>query len=124
MKLHVSVPGVWGCWSEMSKCSVSCGQGVSARSRQCQSLPPGKPYTIPCNIMYLMIKLFVPGVWGCWSEMSKCSVSCGQGVTARSRQCQSLPPGKPYTIPCDGEAEEITQCSEGPCISKCQLLII
>ena len=71
-----------------------------------------------CKTSFLTRRFIFSGVWGCWSEMSKCSVSCGQGVSARSRQCQSLPPGKPFTIPCDGEAEEINQCNEGPCISK------
>lgn len=70
------------------------------------------------DVEFILNSCDVSGVWGCWSEMSECSVSCGMGVKARTRQCQSSPPGKPFTIPCDGEAEEITPCQAGPCISK------
>ena len=72
-----------------------------------------------CSVAAFIPKLICSaGVWGCWSELSSCSVSCGEGVYSRTRQCQSLPPGKPFTIPCDGPAEETVPCNTGPCISK------
>ena len=72
-----------------------------------------------CSVAAFSPKLICSaGVWGCWSELSSCSVSCGEGVYSRTRQCQSLPPGKPFTIPCDGPAEETVSCNTGPCISK------
>ena len=61
---------------------------------------------------------YIPGVWGCWTETSSCSVSCGEGMRSRTRQCHSLPPGKPFTIPCAGHSDDFIPCDMGPCISN------
>jgi hypothetical protein len=45
------------------------------------------------------------GFWGPWSEYSSCSVTCGEGLQVRYRQCFGGPQ-------CKGDFEQIQSCSQ------------
>jgi hypothetical protein len=90
-------------------------------------------YIVTVNVLLACLRLFLlelnsfvcyhgftlSGVWSCWSAVSGCSVTCGRGMVIRYRECDSLPPGNKFIIPCEGNREETTDCDMGPCISKC-----
>ncbi|XP_032802811.2 ADAMTS-like protein 5 [Petromyzon marinus] len=48
------------------------------------------------------------GEWGPWSAWSPCSLSCGGGVTLRSRRCASR---FPDTEPCQGDERQYQACN-------------
>ncbi len=45
------------------------------------------------------------GFWGPWSEYSSCSVTCGEGLQVRYRQCLG-------GSQCQGDFEQIQYCSQ------------
>lgn len=51
-------------------------------------------------------------VWGLWQSWSRCSVSCGEGVRERSRECQAPSTGG---IRCTGMTKEQSHCSLEDC---------
>ncbi|CAM9894888.1 unnamed protein product [Lampetra planeri] len=52
------------------------------------------------------------GEWGPWSAWSPCSLSCGGGVTLRSRRCASR---FPDTEPCQGDERQYQACNMVEC---------
>ena len=81
----------WQIWEQWTSCTATCGPGVRSRIRYCNSEKklghPGckvenRGETIAC-IMEECIK------WRPWEQWSPCSASCGQGLQARSRICDS-----------------------------------
>lgn len=75
--------GNWAEWSDWSKCSCTCGDGIMQRRRSCPTgnCGPGegvesKPCTMgPCE------------TWSQWCEWSACKATCGQGERVRTRYC-------------------------------------
>lgn len=59
---------------------------------------------------YLNFEIFLDG-WGCWSDWSSCSSSCGTGKSERRRQC--LTPGG-----CVGDAIQYQTCEGTLCECK------
>ena len=51
----------------------------------------------------------VDGEWGSWKPWFECSVTCGQGVQNRTRECDSPSPedGGQY---CEGKKYEVRAC--------------
>ncbi|XP_031556838.1 uncharacterized protein LOC116293537, partial [Actinia tenebrosa] len=86
------VDGNWSDWGPYGDCSVSCGNGVQTRSRNCTNPKPqggGKKCegeatssqacnTNPCPI---------DGGYGEYGPYGECSKSCGGGVQFRMREC-------------------------------------
>jgi len=211
----------WGEWSKYGGCSVSCGQGVKIRRRDCESswengrgcsgiseeqatclMPPcqdmiekttcrNQPIKLQCDRGQLQIvraefgrrsksvcaygvpknsksiantncgdaptataimkkkcegktacSVFAPGtlgdpcpginkytvvnytcvedsrraMWSVWSDLGECSVTCGQGVRTRRRQCVSPSPQVPQD--CAGSEEEQEPCVKQVCPSE------
>lgn len=51
--------------------------------------------------------------WGHWSQFSKCSVTCGDGVQVRHRMCTLSPDEGPKA--CSGDDHSVKHCNWGPC---------
>lgn len=89
-EIQCNTLGQWGNWSE--SCSKTCNTGHKERSRDCfykdrdicntQELTE----TQDCNTQFCPVN----GRWFPWSELSICSVSCGNGTQTKTRQC--IPP--------------------------------
>ncbi|XP_060106635.1 A disintegrin and metalloproteinase with thrombospondin motifs 13 [Heteronotia binoei] len=56
----------------------------------------------------------VHGHWSSWTSFTACSRSCGGGVVARRRQCNSPRPAF-GGHPCEGEAFQAEMCNTQPC---------
>lgn len=52
------------------------------------------------------------GIWSGWSGWSSCSVACGGGTQARTRQCQNVSCGGD---PCSGASTETQACNTQAC---------
>eukprot|EP01004_Peranema_trichophorum_P002386 NODE_144_length_3469_cov_340.552002_g122_i1.p1 GENE.NODE_144_length_3469_cov_340.552002_g122_i1~~NODE_144_length_3469_cov_340.552002_g122_i1.p1 ORF type:complete len:1105 (-),score=461.08 NODE_144_length_3469_cov_340.552002_g122_i1:155-2980(-) len=110
---------VMGPWKEWEQCSKTCGSGKTTRTRlvvtasayggkECGATVETKACNeVPCPIDCLM---------GAWSTWTPCSVSCGGGITSRSR---------PIAIASSfgGQAcqatEENKRCNEKACPIDC-----
>nr|XP_005290755.1 hemicentin-1 isoform X1 [Chrysemys picta bellii] len=115
----VQVHGGFSEWFEWRPCSVTCGQGVQKRIRQCNNPLPanggrhcqGRDTDIrscqnkPCP---------VDGTWSEWGSWEECSRTCGQGNKTRTRTC-SNPTTQHGGRPCDGNAVESIMCNIRPC---------
>ncbi|KAL0611201.1 ADAMTS-like protein 5 [Plecturocebus cupreus] len=112
--LSAQGPGEWTPWVSWTRCSSSCGRGVSVRSRRCLRLPGEEPCwgdsheyrlcRLPVSPAHLPDALPTPGCpeahtcpWGCPSLWRSylCSQDCPPGaVPFRDLQC-ALYNGRP-----------------------------
>ncbi|XP_052780950.1 SCO-spondin-like isoform X2 [Mya arenaria] len=111
--------GIWLLWQAWSACSVSCGNGTMSRTRDCYFDPdspkgricPGNDVVIQnCSMEICQID----GVWLPWSPWSTCSVTCGDGLVMRTRNC-SFPDEHDHGQPCMGAATEENNCTVNQC---------
>uniref|UniRef100_A0A8C3N479 Hemicentin-1 n=1 Tax=Geospiza parvula TaxID=87175 RepID=A0A8C3N479_GEOPR len=117
--LTVQVHGGFSSWLEWRACSVTCGQGVQERVRQCDSPVPangGRGCQGPRSDLRSCHRQPCPvdGSWSEWGLWEECSRSCGQGNRTRSRTC-SNPPAQHGGKPCEGSALESVMCNLRPC---------
>ena len=56
----------------------------------------------------------IDGLWGSWADWSKCSKSCGGGLKARQRLCDSPAPAH-GGADCQGDHSQERQCNTQPC---------
>lgn len=116
------VPNPWGRWDA---CSVSCGRGTSSMTRgikvqpafggkTCQELRIPLTVTRPCHIKPCPVHCELSD----WSEWSTCSVSCGTGFRAKTRDVITLDSwgGKPCT---GRKLKDTEQCDLGICPVNC-----
>ena len=54
------------------------------------------------------------GGWAHWGEWSACTTTCGNGIKARSRDCDS-PPASDGGAFCDGHEDEVHRCRVEAC---------
>lgn len=124
----------WSDWSTWSACSAECGAGQQFRTRSCEKGNcPGTDKmaracnTHPCrgnrNFITFVRTYFSDfcylcvGEWGCWSEWSPCSVSCGVGQRTRTRNCLAMT-NDLYEKNCEGNDYESIACELPSCDCK------
>ncbi|XP_053387561.1 coadhesin-like [Mercenaria mercenaria] len=96
------VDGGWSDWSPWHGCSVTCGGGTMSRVRTCSNPSPqngGKPCQNPAHFLDSRPCAAdacpgdaIDGNWANWSPWHQCSVTCGGGMTFRSRTCSNPVP--------------------------------
>ena len=64
----------------------------------------------------LTLEIFEFVAWSDWSGWSGCSVTCGGGVSRRSRECNDTIGG------CKGESQQTESCGETECPCKLQII--
>ena len=65
-------------------------------------------------ILSLRVHRTVQAHWGSWANWTSCSVSCGDGIRERFRQCQDGSVGQGLCHP-SSDASQQESCNEGPC---------
>ncbi|CAC5418366.1 Adhesion G protein-coupled receptor B2,Coadhesin,Thrombospondin-1,Adhesion G protein-coupled receptor B1,Mucin-like protein,Hemicentin-1,Adhesion G protein-coupled receptor B3,Thrombospondin-2 [Mytilus coruscus] len=108
------VEGKWAEWNNWEKCSMSCGQGVKTRRRECNNPSPsfGGQICIGVNIDNENCQerdCPIDGNWSEWNVWTDCSLSCDGGIKTRLRTC-SNPEPKFGGKGCNGNEEESTKC--------------
>ena len=58
--------------------------------------------------------MVVNGEWSNWSDYEDCSVTCGSGSQARSRECNSPAPSNGGST-CTGVATQTKDCEKTAC---------
>ena len=96
-------------WSAWTECSKRCGGGETKRTRQTNEEQVKTCNTQPCHVARLAVqdggqnyaqpqtngaaatapKPQVQAAWSEWGAWGQCTVSCGQGVQTRQRQCST-----------------------------------
>lgn len=120
----------WGCWSDWSSCSLTCGgPGTRTRSGVCQ---PGKVIDsnqdVDCEGDGNESETCEEGAcpipteptsasWSQWNTWSTCSVTCnGPGTRMRMRSCNpDLGQGNAQSIICLGDSKETESCGDIDC---------
>ena len=115
--------GGWTEWSQWSGCSQTCGMGLKTRSRHCGNPAPAYGGKVcigrdvdeqycdnlpPCDSH--MASTVVSGSeasWSEWSDWTRCSVQCGEGVRSRARRC--------YGVGCQGCDKDYENCENTDC---------
>ncbi|GFS46965.1 hemicentin-1 [Trichonephila inaurata madagascariensis] len=113
------VNGEWGNWMDWTPCSLSCGVGVRQRSRICDNPKPqfGGSDCVGNNTEIdscLLTKCPVDGSWSVWSYWQPCSVTCGEGIQYRTRECNNPAPQHGGSF-CYGESKESQECNNAEC---------
>ncbi|KAK7106181.1 hypothetical protein V1264_017467 [Littorina saxatilis] len=114
--------GDWSPWTPWESCSVTCGQGMRRRSRQCDDPAPrgGGKWCVgpavsdePCSGP----DCCSDGNWSPWLSWSGCSATCGPGMRERRRTCSNPSPNHCGRI-CPGPDSDMQNCdSRIPCCS-------
>ncbi|XP_033738097.1 SCO-spondin-like isoform X2 [Pecten maximus] len=109
------IDGVWALWSNWTTCSVTCGGGLQDRERTCEGPYYGganctgeETQERKCNTHFCP----VDGFWELWSNWTSCNVSCGGGMTWRTRDCAEPLYGG---APCNGTNMEVEDCNTHEC---------
>ncbi|XP_035664469.1 SCO-spondin-like [Branchiostoma floridae] len=119
------VDGGVSSWTVWTNCSMTCGGvGVQVRTRTCNSPAPAHGGQ-PCTETLFDTKYChtpecpVPGGWSAWTSWSYCTVTCGGGVSHRTRTCSNPPPAH-FGPDCEGHNTETIECSPEPCELGCE----
>ncbi|XP_064595333.1 semaphorin-5A-like [Liolophura sinensis] len=113
-----NVDGSWSDWSDWNDCDQPCDGGLQWRRRQCDN-PTASGDGQECQGHAVEARHCnqhsCQGIWSCWSELSSCSVSCGQGVQKRTRLCQSSHSQSNFSKGCPGQSQETVVCENPNC---------
>ncbi|KAL3852076.1 hypothetical protein ACJMK2_015763 [Sinanodonta woodiana] len=122
--------GDWNGWTSNAQCSVTCGGGndMQTRNRSCTNPPPQNggrdcigtstgSQTVPC------CSQGCPqdgswSTWTNWNQQGACSITCGDGVQARTRNRVCTYSNPQYGgRPCNGSSVESQpiNCTGTPC---------
>eukprot|EP00929_Paragymnodinium_shiwhaense_P017133 TRINITY_DN1260_c0_g1_i1.p1 TRINITY_DN1260_c0_g1~~TRINITY_DN1260_c0_g1_i1.p1 ORF type:complete len:1536 (+),score=290.62 TRINITY_DN1260_c0_g1_i1:141-4748(+) len=113
----------WGDWNDWNECDSRCGGGQRVRNRhirqaplhggkQCE--PKLKEEVSPCNMKSCGGEECIDGEWADWTMWAECSITCGGGITSRTRRVAVTANscGRPAT----GKDRETEFCNvEVPC---------
>eukprot|EP00929_Paragymnodinium_shiwhaense_P071427 TRINITY_DN36308_c2_g2_i1.p1 TRINITY_DN36308_c2_g2~~TRINITY_DN36308_c2_g2_i1.p1 ORF type:complete len:2906 (-),score=503.86 TRINITY_DN36308_c2_g2_i1:52-8769(-) len=117
----------WRPWSEWSECPVSCGTGISERTR---GTVPASFGGRTCKADVFDYKEHrhcnddpcpVDALWGGWQPWGACSTSCGGGSRLRRRHLlrEALHGGRP--VPENQAHEQVEVCNAHDCPVDCVL---
>ncbi|KAK2540204.1 Hmcn1 [Columba guinea] len=117
--LTVQVHGGFSSWLEWRPCSVTCGQGVQERVRQCNNPLPangGRSCEGPGTDMRSCHNKPCPvaGEWSSWLPWGPCSETCGKGTQTRLRLCNNPPPAHGGSH-CQGADAQMQVCNKRRC---------
>ncbi|XP_060071250.1 uncharacterized protein LOC132551155 [Ylistrum balloti] len=113
------IDGEWATWGSWSACTVTCGGGISTRTRTCTNpapqyngadCPGSDTTTMDCNTQVCIID----GAWGQWGSWSQCTVTCGGGKQSRTRVCDDPMPAN-GGLPCSGDSSVLGDCNVRSC---------
>mmetsp|Transcript_86550 Transcript_86550/g.279370 ORF Transcript_86550/g.279370 Transcript_86550/m.279370 type:complete len:1624 (-) Transcript_86550:274-5145(-) len=112
-------------WSDWSKCSSDCGQGLQTRSRYVaipaveggMSCNDPLEETRPCEDLPECDHADCE--WAQWSRFGVCSQSCGGGFRARNRTVTQEPTRGGNTCEALDSISEIEACNTKPCYEEC-----
>ncbi|XP_071171034.1 SCO-spondin-like [Mytilus edulis] len=113
------VNGNWASWTTWTSCSLSCGSGISSRSRACSNPAPANN-GLDCSgsgsesKTCTLIACPIDGQWGSWASWGGCSVTCASGTDTRQRQCDSPAP-QHNGQSCSGSGTETKTCTKVSC---------
>ncbi|XP_039591708.1 hemicentin-1 isoform X2 [Polypterus senegalus] len=115
----VQVHGEFSEWMDWGPCSVTCGQGVQKRLRQCNNPLPanGGRHCIGPEVEKRSCQAKrcpVDGNWSEWSTWEECTRTCGQGNRTRVRSCTN-PSSQHGGKACEGKAVDLLVCNVRPC---------
>ncbi|KAM7370189.1 hypothetical protein PAMP_011460 [Pampus punctatissimus] len=105
-------------WSPWSTCSASCGLGQRTRTRLCQDVEDGPEcadtmQTESCDLPSCPAGCLLSE----WSPWSKCSTTCGGGLSMRNKTVLREP--EPGGTVCAGPLEQHTVCNTNSCLPEC-----
>ena len=107
-------PSFWGLWGSWTQCGVTCNGGRRYRTRVCQNGNDcsGLYYEIDnnCNSNPCVV-----ATWSEWSEYGSCSLTCGGGVMARTRECS-------LQGQCVGPTTQSIACNVNPCLQDGEII--
>ncbi|KAL4222772.1 hypothetical protein ACF0H5_018812 [Mactra antiquata] len=110
--------GNWSMWSDWSVCSITCGNGLKSRHRQCDNPKPSLLGSDcagdPVDVSTCFIKACHDGGWSDWGTWSACSLTCGGGIHSRSRTCSNPVPSERGQY-CNGNSMEVKTCNGNIC---------
>ncbi|XP_060604925.1 signal peptide, CUB and EGF-like domain-containing protein 1 [Ruditapes philippinarum] len=92
-------------------CEIGTYQPLTGQT-ECISCPSG--YTTATFGSSNISECFVNGGWSHWGEWSGCGVTCGGGLSSRSRNCNNPTPS-PNGKDCKGDTKEIITCNTQAC---------
>ncbi|XP_063796284.1 hemicentin-1 isoform X2 [Pseudophryne corroboree] len=115
----VQVHGGFSEWLSWQSCSVTCGQGVQKRVRQCDNPAPANG-GLACQGEETETRICqnkqcpVDGSWSDWSPWEQCSKTCSSGKRTRIRMCND-PPAQEGGKSCVGKSVDVEVCNSKPC---------
>ncbi|KAL8587175.1 hypothetical protein ACOMHN_013262 [Nucella lapillus] len=114
------VPEVWSVWGAWGACPVTCGGGLSVRSRTCimsNAQPCGRGCPGP-NVNARDCGNQDCCTWSRWSEWTGCPVTCSMASVDRVRTRSCLTPDRrrcPRPGQCPGSSQQRDPCRLSPC---------
>nr|XP_039251978.1 SCO-spondin-like isoform X1 [Styela clava] len=116
----------WSRWTDWTTCPVSCGTGQISRNRRCiddegQEGSPEKCKADQYDTNTFDVQTCDRGpcyTLSLWSDWSKCTRSCGEGIRTRSKSCQTIGGRRVSDSFCTdllGERFETQDCNLGDC---------
>ncbi|CAH1799693.1 unnamed protein product, partial [Owenia fusiformis] len=112
----------YGPWSPYTSCSVTCGEGMRQRTRDCLLSANNCTGNFEDQTSCTNPACPVDGNWGSWGNWRACSTSCGIGSRDRSRPCDNPSPANGGQ-PCFNASSSIqyADCNQQACsINDCE----